>query len=71
MQTIDSIIPVMVTSLKSTHSDRLSLCIGAKDLLRIFADAANHVPRHRRTKCVPILDFVTVWLNHYLVSSRT
>jgi len=52
-QTIDSIIPVMVTSLKTTHSDRLLLNIAAKDLLGIFADAANHVPRHRCTKFVP------------------
>lgn len=47
-QTIDSIVPVMAASLKQSHSQGLDLFIGAKDSLRVFTDAANHVPRHRR-----------------------
>lgn len=50
LQTIDSIVPVMVASLKQSHFQGLDLFIGAKDFLRVFTDAANHVPRHRRNK---------------------
>lgn len=53
-QTIESIVPVVVSSLKRTHSDRLDLYIGSRDFLRIFTDAANHIPRHRRSKCVDL-----------------
>ena len=42
----------MVSSLKSAHADRLALYIGSRDFLRIFTEAANHIPRHRRTKLV-------------------
>jgi len=42
----------MVLSLKRAHSHRLDLYIGSRDFLRIFTDAANHIPRHRRTKFV-------------------
>ncbi|KAI0070967.1 hypothetical protein K474DRAFT_1669523 [Panus rudis PR-1116 ss-1] len=48
-KTIDSIVPVMVSSLKVDHSDRLGLYTAARPFLRIFTDAANHIPRHRRT----------------------
>ncbi|GLB44223.1 putative U3 small nucleolar RNA-associated protein 10 [Lyophyllum shimeji] len=48
-QTVDSIVPVMVSSLKRTHTEALDLYIGSRDFLRVFTDAANHVPRHRRT----------------------
>ncbi|KAJ7146113.1 hypothetical protein C8R44DRAFT_600928 [Mycena epipterygia] len=47
--TIDSIVPVMVSSLKRTHSATLDLYIASRDFLRVFTDAANHIPRHRRT----------------------
>ncbi|KAF9221723.1 hypothetical protein BS17DRAFT_710411 [Gyrodon lividus] len=46
--TIDSIVPVMASSLKTKHSSGLNLYIGARDFLRIFTDASNHIPRHRR-----------------------
>ncbi|KAF7977911.1 hypothetical protein HWV62_2480 [Athelia sp. TMB] len=49
-QTVNSIVPVMVSSLKSKHVDRLELCIASRDFLHIFTDAAHHIPRHRRTK---------------------
>jgi U3 small nucleolar RNA-associated protein 10 len=42
----------MVSSLKNIHSDPLSLWSGSKDFLRVFTDAANHIPRHRRTRFV-------------------
>ncbi|GAW00359.1 u3 small nucleolar RNA-associated protein 10 [Lentinula edodes] len=49
-KTVDSIVPVMVSSLKESHpSGGLDLYIGARDFLRVFTDAANHIPRHRRT----------------------
>ncbi|KAE9407069.1 hypothetical protein BT96DRAFT_987019 [Gymnopus androsaceus JB14] len=49
-KTVDSIVPVMVSSLKKSHpSGGLDLYIGAREFLRVFTDAANHIPRHRRT----------------------
>ncbi|KIP06398.1 hypothetical protein PHLGIDRAFT_128310 [Phlebiopsis gigantea 11061_1 CR5-6] len=48
-KTIDGIVPVMVNSLKSLHTDKLVLQIASRSFLRIFTDAANHIPRHRRT----------------------
>ncbi|KAL0575096.1 snoRNA-binding rRNA-processing protein utp10 [Marasmius crinis-equi] len=47
--TIDSIVPVMVSSLKKDHDTHLDLYIASRDFLRVFTDAANHIPRHRRT----------------------
>ncbi|KZT23010.1 hypothetical protein NEOLEDRAFT_1180414 [Neolentinus lepideus HHB14362 ss-1] len=47
-KTIDSIVPVMVSSLKVNNATKLELCIASRDFLRIFVDAASHVPRHRR-----------------------
>lgn len=49
-QTIDGIVPVMVNSLKGSNTDKLTLYIAARSFLRIFTDAANHIPRHRRTQ---------------------
>ncbi|KAG1761179.1 hypothetical protein EDD22DRAFT_897736 [Suillus occidentalis] len=46
--TIENIVPVMVSSLKSRHPPGLELYIGAREFLRIFTDASNHIPRHRR-----------------------
>jgi U3 small nucleolar RNA-associated protein 10 len=52
IQTIENIVPVMVSSLKSRHPPGLELYIGAREFLRIFTDASNHIPRHRRQKYV-------------------
>ena len=49
LQTIDSIVPVMIASLKDSHSERFDLYLASRTFLRIFTDAANHIPRHRRT----------------------
>lgn len=38
----------MVNSLKESKSDKLELQIASRDFLRIFVDAAHHIPRHRR-----------------------
>ncbi|KAL4062956.1 hypothetical protein V8B97DRAFT_2026593 [Scleroderma yunnanense] len=46
--TINSIVPVMVSSLRDKHSQGLELYISAREFLRIFTDAAHHVPSHRR-----------------------
>ncbi|KAH8084910.1 armadillo-type protein [Cristinia sonorae] len=48
-KTIDSIVPVMAASLRDTHPNRLEMSIASRAFLRIFTDAANHIPRHRRT----------------------
>ncbi len=42
----------MVSSLKRSHSSRMDLHLGSREFLRVFTDAANHIPRHRRTKFV-------------------
>ncbi|OCH90866.1 hypothetical protein OBBRIDRAFT_729952 [Obba rivulosa] len=47
-KTIDSIVPVMVASLKRAHTSSLDLLVASRDFLRIFTDASNHIPRHRR-----------------------
>ncbi|KAI0031465.1 hypothetical protein K488DRAFT_52013 [Vararia minispora EC-137] len=49
-KTVDSIIPVMVSSLSDKRHEHLDLLLGARDLVRVFTDAANHIPRHRRTQ---------------------
>ncbi|KAJ8583913.1 hypothetical protein M405DRAFT_936925 [Rhizopogon salebrosus TDB-379] len=46
--TIENIVPVMASSLKSKYTPGLKLYTGARDFLRIFTDASNHIPRHRR-----------------------
>lgn len=53
-QTIDNIVPVMASSLKRTHNQPLDLHIASKKFLKVFSDAANHVPIHRRTKFVSL-----------------
>ncbi|KAF9480276.1 hypothetical protein BDN70DRAFT_905831 [Pholiota conissans] len=47
-QTIDGIVPVMVSSLKELHTQSHDLHIASKEFLHVFTDAANHIPRHRR-----------------------
>ncbi|OJA15136.1 hypothetical protein AZE42_07566 [Rhizopogon vesiculosus] len=46
--TIENIVLVMASSLKSKYTPGLELYTGARDFLRIFTDASNHIPRHRR-----------------------
>ncbi|KAJ8482003.1 hypothetical protein ONZ51_g5640 [Trametes cubensis] len=47
-KTIDSIVPVMVASLKEKHGTGMDLYRAAREFLRVFTTAANHIPRHRR-----------------------
>ncbi|KAI0632952.1 hypothetical protein C8Q77DRAFT_1120632 [Trametes polyzona] len=47
-KTVDSIVPVMVASLKEKHGTGMDLYRAAREFLRVFTSAANHVPRHRR-----------------------
>ncbi|KAF5351352.1 hypothetical protein D9758_008071 [Tetrapyrgos nigripes] len=47
-KTVDNIVPVMISSLKQTHQAGLNLYVAARDFLRVFTDANNHIPRHRR-----------------------
>ena len=55
LQTIDGIVPVMVSSLKEAHTNSFDLYLASKEFLRVFSDAANHIPRHRRNKLVHVL----------------
>ncbi|KAH7920221.1 hypothetical protein BV22DRAFT_1199044 [Leucogyrophana mollusca] len=48
-KTIENIVPVMASSLKNKYTHGLELYVGARDFLRIFTDASNHIPRHRRS----------------------
>jgi len=58
----------MVSSLKEKHTSREGLLIASKDFLRIFTDATNHVPRHRRTQSVFAFSRFTLHLGlSYLV----
>ena len=61
----------MVSSLKRTYSESLNLYIGSKDFLRVFTDATNHIPRHRRTRCVAALLTTEAEIEQDLVSSLT
>jgi hypothetical protein len=45
----------MVSSLKEKNDSRESLLLASKEFLRVFTDATNHVPRHRRTQSVLVL----------------
>ncbi|KAH9893998.1 hypothetical protein C8Q73DRAFT_694035 [Cubamyces lactineus] len=47
-KTIDSIVPVMVASLKEKNGTGMDLYRAAREFLRVFTTAANHIPRHRR-----------------------
>lgn len=49
----------MVSSLKGAHSQPLDLYLAAKEFLRVFTDAANHIPRHRRNKYVAFAAIVS------------
>ncbi|KAI0270487.1 hypothetical protein BC834DRAFT_967272 [Gloeopeniophorella convolvens] len=49
-KTIDNIIPLMVSSLKEKHASRDDLLLASREFLRVFTDATNHIPRHRRTQ---------------------
>ncbi|TCD67119.1 snoRNA-binding rRNA-processing protein utp10 [Steccherinum ochraceum] len=48
-KTVDNIVPVMAASLKDQHPERLEMLVASRAFLRIFTDASNHIPRHRRT----------------------
>ncbi|KAK4048437.1 snoRNA-binding rRNA-processing protein utp10 [Microbotryomycetes sp. JL201] len=48
--TLENIVPSLVKSTKRTSGSRAALVLDLKELLRIFADAANHMPRHRRAR---------------------
>ena len=58
-QTIDSVLPVMTSSLKSKHTSSIGLHVALRDFLSIFTDAANHIPRHRRIRCVRVASVVS------------
>ncbi|EIN05935.1 hypothetical protein PUNSTDRAFT_137420 [Punctularia strigosozonata HHB-11173 SS5] len=47
-KTIDSIVPVMMATLRTSHEQKRDLWIAARSFLQLFTDAVNHVPRHRR-----------------------
>ncbi|KAI0712775.1 armadillo-type protein [Cerioporus squamosus] len=47
-KTIDSIVPAMVSALKEAHGSGTDLHHASREFLRVFTNAAKHVPRHRR-----------------------
>ncbi|KAF8578875.1 ARM repeat-containing protein [Ramaria rubella] len=49
-RTVDSVVPVVVNSLRAKHLGSLELQIASREFLRVFTDASTHVPRHRRTQ---------------------
>lgn len=49
-KTIDSIVPALVRDRSKRALTREHLLIEMNDFMRVFADAANHVPRHRRNR---------------------
>jgi U3 small nucleolar RNA-associated protein 10 len=51
----------MVSSLKEKYDSRESLLLASKEFLRVFTDATNHVPRHRRTQFVFTPSFVFIY----------
>lgn len=42
----------MAASLRRAHTTPLELYVGSREFLRVFTDAATHIPRHRRNKYV-------------------
>ena len=42
----------MTSSLKLAYDQQIDLYIASREFLRVFTDAANHIPRHRRNKFV-------------------
>jgi U3 small nucleolar RNA-associated protein 10 len=51
----------MVSSLKEKSDSRESLLMASKEFLRVFTDATNHVPRHRRTQSVFTSSFFFIY----------
>lgn len=49
-QTIESIVPALVKYRRKRALSQEQLISELSDFLRVFADAANHVPRHRRNR---------------------
>lgn len=45
----------MTSTLKSKHASSIGLHVALREFLSIFTDAANHIPRHRRVRCVRAL----------------
>lgn len=60
----------MVSSLKAKYTTPLELIIGSTEFVKIFTDAANHIPRHRRMQYVIILvALVFSFLTKRIISS--
>ncbi len=49
----------MVSSLKEAHGSGMTLYDASREFLRVFVNAANHIPRHRRVKWVSCLSFIS------------
>ena len=64
-KTVESTVPVIVQSMRAKTTSELSLFIEARPLLRIFADMAQRLPKHRTlpfyvhlVTCMGISDFL-------------
>lgn len=51
-ETIDSIIPLMVSSLRDRPISHEDLLMASKDLVPVLTDTTNHVQRHGRVQPV-------------------
>lgn len=49
----------MTSSLKLAYDQQIDLYIASKEFLRVFTNAANHIPRHRRNKFVSTFKSMT------------
>lgn len=47
-QTIRTIVPALISQRRQRSSTREEVVQGMEEVLRVFVDAATHVPRHRR-----------------------
>lgn len=50
LQTIERVVPALVRYRRKRAPSRDQVIADLDDFLRVFVDAANHVPRHRRSK---------------------
>lgn len=48
LQTLRTIVPALIAQRRQRSKTREEMVHGMDEVLRIFVDAASHVPRHRR-----------------------
>lgn len=56
----------MISSLRKSHPERFELHVASRAFLRIFTDAANHIPRHRRTGYASLIGLSSAVISTHL-----